>query len=595
MKRGERFLGEKGRKVFRPYVSVGEYSAKMHHISPDEFIDLFMRVFIFSLIIGLISQQVMGQAELDSLLNQLEQTMAQRADFDKVKNDKIANIKSLLLDPEIIPEQTYHLNNQIIKEYEYYLFDSAFHYLKLNLNLSQQLNHPVFLNETKLNLSKLLASSGRYKEAVDILDGVARNILTKKLLIHYYNSYENVYENLYFYALADESNSRYYQLHQSYTDSLLQVLDPNSDRYLEIIEKKYRDTRQMLECRKMNSKRLAKVQMGSRGYSLITFERSLIYELEQNRELEKKFLILSAISDIKSSVKDNASLTRLALLLYREGNIDKSYQYIQFSLEDAVYFNSRLRFIEISNILPVISAAHELQSNAQKSKLQSALLVISLLSVGLLITVFYIYKQVKKLAKAKNALKQSNQQFKALNQDLHQKNDQLTNLYMELSESNHVKEQYIANFLSICSDNINKLDNYRKMVKKMLMARKISELLSKTKSNELIDTEIAEFYQNFDDTFLNIYPNFVEELNALLIPEGHIIPKKGERLSTELRIFALIRLGINDSSRIAQLLRYSVNTIYNYRVKIKNKSAVPRDDFEAHVLKIGAFSGKIPE
>lgn len=547
--------------------------------------------YLFLLCLFLLGYQTsFSQTEIDSLLQLLNQTITERKQYDEAKEMKINNIKNLLKDEKANDDQRYHIHNQIIKEYEYYTFDSSFYYLDLNIQLAKRIGNETYLAESRLKLSKLLASSGRYKEATDVLSLINRNTLPQSVLIDYYNSYENVFGNLSFYALSPNIREQYSQIYQSYTDSLVQILDPFSDRMMEIKERKLRDSRQMLACRKINSQRLAKTQLGSRLYSLITFERSLIYELEQNRTLQKKFLILSAISDIKSSVKDNASLTRLAMLLFEDGRIDQSYQYIQFSFEDAVYFNSRLRFIEISNILPVISAAHELESNQQKAKLKIALIIISLLSAGLLLTVFFIYKQVKRLGKARNSLNNSNKQLHSLNNDLVQKNDQLTKLYMDLSESNHVKEQYIGNFLGICSNYIDKLDSYRNMVKKMVMARKITELLNKTKSDEIIQEEVKEFYENFDKTFLNIYPNFVSELNSLLIPEEQITPKKGERLNTELRIFALIRLGIQDSSKIAHLLRYSVNTIYNYRVKIKNKSAVPRDDFEQHILKIGAFS-----
>ena len=181
-------------------------------------------------------------------------------------------------------------------------------------------------------------------------------------------------------------------------------------------------------------------------------------------------------------------------------------------------------------------------------------------------------------------------QLKELNENLNTSNEKLNSLNIELAESNHVKEQYIGNFIGICSNYIDKLDNYRRVVNKQIASHKVAELFEYTKSKSLIDDELKEFYENFDNTFLSIYPNFVEELNALLIEEEHIPLKKGELLNTELRIFALIRLGISDSSKIAGLLRYSVNTIYNYRVKIKNKSIVPREDFENLVMKIGIFT-----
>lgn len=197
---------------------------------------------------------------------------------------------------------------------------------------------------------------------------------------------------------------------------------------------------------------------------------------------------------------------------------------------------------------------------------------------------------MKNLSRARNELQVAINQLKDLNNNLHEANAKLSNLNNELFESNHVKEQYIANFLRICSNYIDKLDSYKKKVHKQIAARKVSELFESTKSNQLIEDELKEFYKNFDDTFLSIYPAFVKKVNALLQPDEQIILKKGELLNTELRIFALIRLGISDSSKIAKLLRYSNSTIYNYRVKVKNKAAVERDDFENYIMKISPFS-----
>ena len=183
---------------------------------------------------------------------------------------------------------------------------------------------------------------------------------------------------------------------------------------------------------------------------------------------------------------------------------------------------------------------------------------------------------MKRLSKARNELGVINNQLKSLNN--------------ELAEANHIKEEYIAHFLGICSTYIDKLESYRKMVNKKINGGQVTELLKITKSSEVLESELKEFYVNFDNTFLHLYPKFVEEFNSLLVKEERIVLKKGELLNTELRIFALIRLGIDDSSKIANLLRYSVNTIYNYRAKVKNKALGSRDDFESLVMRIGAFS-----
>lgn len=213
------------------------------------------------------------------------------------------------------------------------------------------------------------------------------------------------------------------------------------------------------------------------------------------------------------------------------------------------------------------------------------LVCISILALFLLATIFLIYKQIQKLSTARKSLKNANKQLKNLNEKLSFTNADLKRLYNELSDSDRIKEHYIGTFLNLYSDYINKLDTYRKMVRKYIISNKTNSLLELTKSKQVIDNELNIFYENFDKSFLHIYPHFVEQLNALLQDDKKIIIKKEEGLNTELRIFALIRLGITNSSKISKILRYSVNTIYNYRVKVKN-NAINRNEFENLIKKI---------
>jgi hypothetical protein len=547
-------------------------------------------IFLLLLLIQL-SHNLLAGNEMDSLLIKLEQTMLKRKEFDTKKELRIRNLKELLTNQNNSSEQIFYLHNQIIKEYEAYNFDSAMYFIEQNLQLCEKLENEKtkYLNQTRLNLADLLASSGRYKEAVDILNYINKGELPDELWAEYYMHYRSVYQELKNHSSLKENTIKYSQLYTTYSDSLLKILQPGSQLHLEITEARLREEGQLLEAKKINNLRLEKTKIGSRTYSLVTYERALLYEVEKNTELQKKYFVLSAISDIKASVKDNASLTQLALLLYREKDIVRSNLYIHFAVEDALFFNSRLRFLVLSNILPPISEAYQIENEKQKKNLRLSLAAISFLVLILLFAVFYIYRQMKKLSQTRAEVQKANKQLKKLNTDLFDANEQLNSLNKELFESNHVKEQYIAKFLGICSNYIDKLDSYRKMVNKQIIAKKVADLFEKTKSTELIDYEVNEYYKNFDTTFLSIYPTFVKEINELLEKDEEI-KLKNELLNTELRIFALIRLGITDSSKIAKLLRYSVNTIYNYRVKIKNKAAVTREEFEDRVKKIGAFT-----
>ena len=272
----------------------------------------------------------------------------------------------------------------------------------------------------------------------------------------------------------------------------------------------------------------------------------------------------------------------LAQLLYENGDMERAYQYMRFSWNATKFYNARLRSWQSADVLSLIDC-DELKQN---DRLQQYLVLITALLVLLIGALGYIYRQMKKLAVARNHLQTANHQLNQLNEELQQMNACLTSTNAELSESNQIKEEYIARFIKLCSTYINRLDAYRRMVNKKVSAGQIAELLKITRSQDALDEELEELYANFDTAFLHLFPDFVKKFNALLQDNEQIILKKDELLNTELRIFALIRLGIEDSSQIAEFLRYSVNTIYNYRAKVKNKARGSREDFEDLVRKI---------
>ena len=523
--------------------------------------------------------------DLEKLIEKLKFEMQKREYYDSIKISKINNLKELTLENKITFKNKYFLNSKLIDEYEKYSFDSTLYYIEKNITIAKELKEPYFEKESKLKLALLLEQTGRYKESIDVLNEMNRFNLPHQLLRDYYYIYKEGYSGLAFYTTVTKSKEYYRNLYEKYQDSLSQKISLDSDEYLALIEKDYRDKRDIEKALKINSERLLKVKIGSPRYSLIAFERALLYDLKNDVDEQKKYLILSAISDIKASVKDNASLTDLAMIFFKEGKIDLAHNFISFSFEDTELYNSRLRLVNISNKLSVISKAYEGRNLLQKSKLKNSLLFISILVLFLLITIYFIYKQVKKLSQARKKLNKANTKLQELNEKLGYANSDLNRLIKELSKTDKIKEQYIGTFLNLYSDYIDKLDIYRKTVRKYIITNKINDLLEQTKSKKIIDEELKLFYENFDKSFLHIYPNFIENFNKLLKEDYQISVKKSNSLNVELRIFALIRLGLSSSSKISKILRYSVNTIYNYRVKIRN-SAINRDNFEEMVKKI---------
>ena len=524
--------------------------------------------------------------ELQKLIETLDSVMQARTAYERKKELQLDNLKSLLRAENTSLENKYFITNKIIEIYEYYSFEEALKYIEYNLKCAKELKNNYFIEECKLKLSKLLISSGRYKESVDLLSEINKNALDPKLLSYYYSDYSGLYKRLSFYTSFNESRKNYQELYEIYRDSLVTTLPKNSEGIFALIEKKQRDEGHYKEALITNDKRLSKLKTDSRLFALVAFERSISYMLIGDTEQQKKYLIHSAIADIKNAVKDNASMTELATILFKEGDFERAYKFINFSFEDAEKYNSPLRFVNISNILPVITKAYESSANRQKTKLKTLLIYISILAAFLLVLVFFVYKQIKKLSLTRNNLKVANNELKTLNLKLSQSNENLNALYDELSKSDKVKVNSLGVFLNLYSDYINKLELYRKMVRRHLVNNKINDLINLTKSNEIINSEIKLFNKNFDEAFLHIYPDFVEKLN-LLLKDGSKVKcnLNSKELSTEIRIFALIRLGIKSSSQISKILRYSVNTIYNYRVKVKN-NALDRENFETNISSI---------
>ena len=276
----------------------------------------------------------------------------------------------------------------------------------------------------------------------------------------------------------------------------------------------------------------------------------------------------------------------LAELLYEDGDYERAYRYIRFSWDATKFYNARLRNWQSADALSLIDKTYQVMIEKQNSRLQQYLLFITVLLLMLSLAMVYIYCQMKKLSKARNNLQVVNSKLNELNGELKQMNDCLSGTNLQLSEANQIKEEYIARFIKLCSTYINRLDTYRRMVSKKISSGHAAELLKVTRSQDIIDEELKDLYENFDAAFLHLFPDFISKFNDLLLDDGKIFPKKDELLNTELRIFALIRLGIEDSSQIAEFLRYSVNTIYNYRAKVKNKARCARDKFEQHVKEI---------
>ena len=526
------------------------------------------RLFTFCFLAVVVWQSVVfaaGTPSFTALTSSLDEAIEAHRHYVAVREGRIARLKRQVLDTDTANISFFRWNGEIYKEYKAYVCDSAIHYLRVNLDWAERYDRQDAASETRLELAHLLASAGMYEEAAELLRQTDKASLPAHLLPDYYNACHKLYTELSFYTLDDSFKKHYQALATHYDDSLMQVLLPSSPLYLERREMREAAAGHPDEALSINDTRLAHAKPDTPEYALVTYQRSLLYRRLGNREEEKRYLALSALTDIRLSITDHASLWNLAELLYEEGDVEHAYRYIRFSWDETNRYNARSRSLQTAGILSLIDLTYQAMREKQNGRLRLYLWLISALIVLLVVAVGFIYRQMQRLSAARNKLEHANEQ---------------------LQLSNNIKEEYVGRFMNLCSVYINRLDAYRRMVNKKISVGQMEELLKMVRSREVLDTGLKELYDNFDTAFLHLFPDFVDKFNDLLQPEERIVLRKGELLNTELRIFALIRLGIDDSSQIAEFLRYSVNTIYNYRAKVKNKARISREDFEIRLMQI---------
>ena len=540
------------------------------------------KALLFLIILATISSY---GSETDSIFSELKVAMQQKSRYDKNKEKQISKIKSLLYNNLSLAEE-YECNKNLFLEYRKFKIDSAIYFIRKNQRIADLLQDQNRKKIADLQLANLYSSSGKYLESQNILKTIDSKKISKEVLPMYYEIYLQFLEH---YSTITY-NPDFIQHISNYRDSLLTVLDASSVKFKIHLAQKQISEGDIKKAQRILLPLFSEVGKKDQDFAMISYLIGRTYKIQEEFGLEKKYYMISAIADVKNSNKDNASSQNLALIFYESDDIDNAYRFTKSAIEDAIFCNVKF---QISELYSIINTAYLDKESKRKEQLQVYLALISVLSFFLIIAIIYVYRQMKKVSKIKEELHLSSQKLAALNRNIVQTNDQLNERNSQLAESNHVKEEYIAHFFDMCSAYITKLENYRKSLNKKASEKQLEELFKMLKSTTVVDNELEELYKNFDAIFINLYPTFVQEFNALLIQDEQVILKQGDILNTELRIFALIRLGITDSIKIAAFLRYSLSTIYNYRTKARNKAAVSRDAFEEMVSKIGIIPGKM--
>ena len=522
----------------------------------------------------------------DSLLLKLDQAIKERPIYMEQKELKLVELKRLL-HRQIPDEERFAILGTLLDEYRSFNTDSALHMAEEREQIAIRLGNREYIDNARMNKADVLGMTGMYKEVMDLMRNIHIDRLPVDIHPYYYHIYRTVYGLMADYAVTAYEKKLYTELTDKYRDSLLLVNKDNLLIHTLIQSDQYNVRNEYDKAIRLLTDYLALQKDYEHDVAICAYTLSESYRLKGDKEKEKEYLIVSAMADMKTAVREYISLRKLAVLLYQEGDIERAYSYVKICMEDAAACNARLRKLEILEIFPIINDAYQQKTEKQQEQMKWALVSISLLSLFLLLAIFYVYKQMKKVAAARREVIDANKRLKELNDELHLSNAQLKEANHSIAENSYLKEEYIGRYMDQCSVYLEKMDNYRRSLGKIAATGNVEELYKTIKSSKFIEGELKEFYTNFDNTFLQLFPTFVEDFNALLADDEQISLKAGERMNTELRIFALIRLGITDSVKIAQFLRYSVTTIYNYRTKVRNKAAGDRDLLEQEVMTIG--------
>ncbi len=515
---------------------------------------------------------------LDSLIEHYDQLTAD-------KERRVAAIKEGVKGITLTAEQQYDLNQRLYDEYVAYKFDSAFYYIDKNVKaLRKSGNHNRFA-ASAVRMAHILAVTGLFDRARRLLDEVAVDSINDQQKIAFYNQQSEL--NLYRSEMAQNTEYfyDYIQRVQYYRQLVIQIAPKDSYDYI-FNQATYiceaGDTNKAIQ---MLEDYLLKLEEGTRAYSIVTSTLAFFYQTKEMHQQQERYLLLSAISDERCAIRENNSLRILSEILMNRGNNDDAYRYLLQAISEARFYGSRIRMMQVGRMAPQILQLYDAERTQTQQRTNLLLAIISFISLVLAGIIVYTLRLYRK----KHA---AGLQIIEMNKILAKHTEEIETVNTQMKEANRIKEEYIGRFLELSSMLLSNTEQRMKQLNRLARERKLEELYAELKTMEPVNTGIRTFHSHFDTAFLNIYPHFISEVNKLLTPENQFITDNdgatAKRLTTELRILALIRLDITDNQEIADILRSSITTIYTYRSKLKAK-ALNKETFEDDVRKIATY------
>lgn len=443
------------------------------------------------------------------------------------------------------------------------------------------LGHADRFAASAVRMAHILAVSGIFNNARLLLNEVRVEDISTENKIDYYEQQSEL--NLFRSEMANFTPlfPAYVDSMQHYRQKILEIAPHDSYNYIFNLATYTCEQGETDKAIKMLEDYLSKLQQGNRHYSIITSTLAYFYARKEQPQTREKYLLLSAISDLRANILENNSLRELSIILLERQEYKKAYNYLQQASADAKLYGSRLRSLQAARLAPLITQAYDTERVRTQNRTYILLAILSVITLLLIGTIAFILSMMRK---RRAAIEKIN----TLNQELEQRNAAVEAANNEMKESNRIKDEYIGRFLELSSNYIQRGEDRAKQLNRLARDKKMAELYAELKSSAPINESIRLFYQNFDTAFLNIYPNFIKEVNCLMANGNQFEVDEGKKLTTELRILALLRLGINDNQKIADILRSSITTVYTYRSKLKSR-ALSKDTFEDGIRMIETY------
>ena len=520
------------------------------------------------------------QADIDRLYNTIDSLIEHRSELLAEKEIRLKALKDGLQEG-LDEDQLFKLNERIYDEYMAYNFDSAYYYINKNVERQRALGHADRFATSAVRMAHILAVSGIFNNARLLLNEVRVEDISTANKIDYYEQQSEL--NLFRSEMANFTPlfPAYVDSMQHYRQKILEIAPHGSYNYIFNLATYTCEQGEVDKAIKMLEDYLPKLRQGDRHYSIVTSTLAFFYTHKNQPETREKYLLLSAISDLRASILENNSLRELSIILLERQEYKKAYNYLQQASADAKLYGSRLRSLQAARLAPLITEAYDAERVRTQNRTYILLAILSVITLLLIGTIAFILSMMRK---RRAAIEKIN----TLNQELERRNAAIEAANNEMKESNRIKDEYIGRFLELSSNYIQRGEERAKLLNRLARDKKMAELYAELKSSASLNESIRLFYQNFDTAFLNIYPNFIKEVNSLMANGNQFEVDGGQKLTTELRILALIRLGINDNQKIADILRSSITTIYTYRSKIKSR-ALSKDTFEDEIRIIATY------